>query len=157
MFDNLGKIIYTNELVKSEREISHIVIHCSATIEGHYYTAKDIHQWHLDRGWSGIGYHYVIGLAGDIKIGRDINENGAHVYGHNTNTIGICMIGGLGKDTEPKEDSFTKDEYMVLDDMLRKLMCMYPTAMILGHRDFPDVAKACPCMDVDDFIKGMEC
>ena len=157
MFENLSKLIYTNELVKSKREITHIVIHCSATIEGHYYNANDINRWHLDRGWSGIGYHYVIGLAGEIEIGRNVNYDGAHVYGENKDTIAICLIGGLGKDTDPKENSFTKDTFMVLDDMLRKLMCIYPKAKILGHRDFPDVAKACPCMDVADFISGMEC
>lgn len=157
MFDNLSKQIYTNELVKSTRDITHIVIHCSATIQGHYYNAQNIHQWHLDRGWLGIGYHYVLGLAGEIEIGRDVDKDGAGVYGHNKNVIHIVLIGGLGKDTEPKENSFTKDQFMVLDDMLRKLMCMYPKAKILGHRDFPNVAKACPCMDVTDFIKGIEC
>ena len=158
MFKDLGNVIYTNELVKSERDITHIVIHCSATVAGRHYDARTIHQWHKDgNGWSGIGYHYVVCTGGTIEIGRNVDYDGAHVYGHNANSIGICLIGGLGEDTEPRENAFTKDQYMVLDDMLRKMMCMYPKAKILGHRDFDGVKKACPCMDVADFITGMEC
>ena len=158
MFEDLSKLIYTNELVKSERDITHIVIHCAATVQGRYYNAADIHSWHKDgNGWSGIGYHYVVGLAGEIEIGRDIDYDGAHVKGHNQDTIGICLIGGLDENREPSATAFTKDQFMVLDDFIRKLMCMYPTAKILGHRDFEGVAKACPCFEVADFIEGMEC
>ena len=67
------------------------------------------------------------------------------------------MIGGLDANSNPKENAFTKDQYQVLDDFIRKLMCMYPTAKILGHRDFEGVSKICPCMEVSDFIKGMKC
>lgn len=156
-FKDLNTIINSNELIKSQRDITHIVIHCSATVRGRHYEARDIHRWHKDRGWSGIGYHYVVQAGGEIEIGRNVDYDGAHVKGHNTNTIGICLIGGLDEDREPIENGFTKDQYLVLDDMLRKLMCMYPTAKIMGHRDFPGVKKACPCMEVSKFIKGMEC
>ena len=158
MFEDLGKLIYTDELVRSERDITHIVIHCSATIGGHYFTVEDIHSWHKDdNGWSGCGYDYVLGLAGEIEIGRNVDYDGAHVRGHNADTIGICLIGGLDEDKQPSDVSFTKDQFMVLDDFIRKLMCMYPTAKILGHRDFEGVAKSCPCFEVSDFIQGMEC
>ena len=159
MFEHIGKYINTNELVKSKRDITHIVIHCSATIQGRHFDVHDIHGWHKapPRNWKGVGYHYILGVGGNIEIGRDIDFNGAHVKGKNVNTIGICLIGGLGEDGKPKENSFTKDQYLVLDDFIRKLMCMYPKAKVLGHRDFGGVKKSCPCFEVSDFIKDMKC
>ena len=157
MFEKLNTYTHSGLLEKSKRDITHIVIHCSATKQGIHYEAQDIHRWHKERSWSGIGYHYVIDVAGDTWIGRDVDHDGAHVKGHNKNTIGICLIGGLDEDGEPKENAFTKDQYLELDDILRTMMCMYPTAKVLGHRDFKGVKKQCPCMEVSEFIKGMEC
>lgn len=157
MFEKLGRTIYTNELIKSSRKIEHIVIHCDATKVSQHIEARDIHRWHKERGWAGIGYHYFIQDGGELEIGRDINKDGAHVLGHNKNTIAICISGGLDNDGEIKENSFTKDTIMVLDDMIRKIMCMYPDVPISGHRDFKGVKKACPCMDIAEFIEGIEC
>ena len=46
------------------RELNKIIIHCSATPEGRDVKADEIKQWHKDRGWSDIGYHFVIELDG---------------------------------------------------------------------------------------------
>jgi len=51
------------------RQIKEIHIHCSATREGQAITADTIRRWHLDRGWSDIGYHYIIGHQ-QIEFGR---------------------------------------------------------------------------------------
>ena len=57
------------------REINKIIIHCSATVEGVNVSAATIKRWHVQgRGWSDIGYHYVIGLDGAIEYGRPIKE-----------------------------------------------------------------------------------
>ena len=48
-----------------------IIIHCSATPRGVDYSAADIDKWHKQRGFRGIGYHYVIKLDGTIEKGRD--------------------------------------------------------------------------------------
>jgi hypothetical protein len=55
------------------RPIEEIIIHCSDTEEGLGYKANDIDNWHRDRGFEGIGYHYVIDLDGTIELGRDLN------------------------------------------------------------------------------------
>lgn len=156
MFKELGKYIYTDELVKSTRDIHTIVVHCLQTPVQRADSAEDVHKWHKDKGWSGIGYHYVIQADGTLQIGRDIDKQGAHVYKHNKGTIGVAMAGGMDWDGNIVENSFTKDTLMVLDDMLRKLMCMYPDAKVVGHREL-DPNRACPCMDIPEFIKGMEC
>jgi len=151
-FENLGMSIRTIDVENSTRQINEIVIHCSATVQGKYYDVFDIHRWHLDRGWSGIGYHYVVNLDGVISIGRNVNYVGAHVKGHNYNSIGICVIGGLGKDGNPKENSFTKDQMIHLEGLIRELKKLYPDAEVLGHRDFQGVKKSCPCMEVKELF-----
>ena len=81
------------------REIDKIIVHCSATKEGVDVSASTIDSWHKERGWRGIGYHYVIALDGKIEYGRNVNETGAHVRNHNRRSIGIeleqkyCDIG----------------------------------------------------------------
>ena len=155
-FEQLGKIINTKELVKSKRTITKIVIHCLQTPVQRADSAEDVHQWHLGNGWSGIGYHYVITADGTLQIGRDIDYNGAHTLGHNKNTLAVAIAGGMTVDKVIAENTFTKDTIIVLDDMIRKLMCMYPDVPVVGHREL-DENKSCPCMDIPDFIKGMEC
>lgn len=143
------------------RRITHIVIHCSATVEGKNFTAKDIDRWHKRRGWRGIGYHYVMGLDGTIEEGRPQWKIGAHVKGHNRHTIGICYIGGLDKRLAPK-DTRTIPQKKAMLALLWELKKTYKNAQIVGHRDFsPDLngngiiepfefIKACPCFDAKE-------
>lgn len=127
------------------REITEIIIHCSATPEGKHFTVEDIDRWHKARGWQGIGYHYVIYLDGSIHRGRDLNKIGAHCTGHNKNSIGICYIGGVDKNNKPK-DTRTEAQKESLEQLIKSLQCRFPNARLFGHRDFAN--KACPCYDV---------
>jgi len=72
-----------------------VILHCSATPDarsGHVNAAL-IDEWHKARGWSGIGYHYVVCRDGKIEVGRKEGSMGAHTKGHNRDTIGICYAG----------------------------------------------------------------
>lgn len=128
------------------RKIDYIVVHCTATPEGKDFKAKDIDKWHKQRGWKGIGYHYVIDLDGTIEKGRKEEEIGSHVAGYNKNSIGVVYVGGLDKNGNPK-DTRTEAQKEALWKLLTELLCKYPSAIIKGHRDFPNVSKACPCFD----------
>lgn len=141
----------------------YIVIHCSATRPSDNITTEDIRRWHTTpnpdgNGWSDIGYHLVIERDGTAVAGRDIRRRGAHVRGHNNDSIGICLIGGVhetemrGKWPAP-QNNFTHAQFARLEDELFKLRKVYPDAKILGHRDFPGVAKACPSFDVEDWLR----
>ena len=134
------------------RKINKIIIHCSATIEGQSITADTIDQWHKKRGWRGIGYHYVIGLDGLIEYGRMVDEIGAHVKGMNADSIGICYIGGLDADKEPK-DTRTLEQKESLLDLLKTLKRLHPDATIHGHNEFAN--KACPCFNVKKEYYGI--
>lgn len=135
------------------RVINHLVVHCSATREGQHFTAKDIDRWHRARGWRCIGYHYVILLDGTVEKGRPEDQAGAHVEGYNTHSIGICLIGGLSADGKTSKNTFTAAQFASLDKLLRELKGRYKTAEILGHRDFPNVRKDCPCFDVREWCR----
>lgn len=127
------------------RKINEIIIHCSATPEGRPHTAAHIDQWHRRRGFACIGYHYVIRLDGTVETGRPVGQYGAHCLGHNTNSIGVCYIGGLTKDGKHPKDTRTDKQKAALLQLLKSLKEQYPDAAIHGHRDF--AAKACPCFD----------
>ena len=134
------------------RKIKEIIIHCSATPEGKDFTVQDIDRWHRQRGWRGIGYHYVIYRDGSVHAGRSLQIVGAHCKGHNAMSIGICYIGGLSKDGKPK-DTRTPEQKQALKALVMKLKKDYPNATIHGHNEF--AAKACPCFDVrKEFADG---
>lgn len=148
------------------RDIKYIVLHCSATREGQRVTVAQIDQWHKARGFRKIGYHFVIGLDGQIHKGREIAEIGAHVTGNNSNSIGICYVGGLNAAGKPK-DTRTEEQRAAIFYLLQRLCEQFPKAQILGHRDFsPDLngngiiephewMKACPCFDAIDEYKDL--
>ena len=127
------------------RNIKEIIIHCSATPEGKDFTAAQIKQWHLARGFSDIGYHYVIYRDGSIHTGRDESVSGAHCTGHNTISIGVCYIGGVASDGKTPKDTRTEAQKKTLITLLRTLKARYPKATIHGHREFAN--KACPSFD----------
>ena len=130
------------------RKITHIVIHCSATPEGKDFDAADIDRMHKQRGWAGIGYHYVVKLDGTVEMGRPLEKVGAHVAGHNANSVGIVYIGGVAKDGKTAKDTRTPAQKTALRTIVAEMRRRFPEAKVLGHRDFPGVAKACPSFDV---------
>ena len=127
------------------RNITEIIIHCSATPEGREVSVKEIDGWHRQRGFRGIGYHYVVTLDGTVHAGRPLQEAGAHCRGHNKNSIGVCYIGGCDTRMRPK-DTRTSVQRTALRQLVSELRARYPTATVHGHREY--AAKACPCFDV---------
>lgn len=128
------------------RKINEIIIHCSATPEGKDFTVSDIDRWHKQRGWKGIGYHYVIYRNGSVHPGRNETEIGAHCVGHNANSIGVCYIGGCAKDGKTPKDTRTPEQRSALRNLVNQLKSKYPNATVHGHREF--AAKSCPSFDV---------
>jgi N-acetylmuramoyl-L-alanine amidase len=126
------------------RPITKIIVHCAATPEGREVSVAEIDRWHKERGFNGIGYHYVVGLDGTIHKGRDESLSGAHTTGHNKNSIGVCYVGGCDKKMNPK-DTRTPQQKASLLKLLKELKAKYPKATIHGHREF--AAKACPSFD----------
>lgn len=131
------------------RKIDELIIHCSDTVEGRDYTVEDIDRWHRQRGWDGIGYHYVIYRDGTIHRGRPLEQQGAHCYGHNATSIGICYIGGRSTDGCPK-DTRTLPQRQALRQLVAQLQAQWPGVKLYGHYHF--AAKACPCFKVPEAL-----
>ncbi len=136
------------------RSTNFLVIHCSATRPSQDIDAATIRKWHRANGWVDIGYHYVIKRDGTVERGRPEDVVGAHVAGHNSTSIGICLVGGVTeKDHREPENNFTEAQFEALRKLLTDLRTRYPKAIIQGHRDFPRVAKACPSFDARAWAK----
>ena len=130
-----------------------IVVHCTATRGKMDVGAADVRKWHKAQGWSDIGYHYVLRRNGQIEKGRAQDAIGSHVKGHNHNSVGVCLVGGIGDNSWMPTDNFTPAQWKSLVALTKKLVKDYPNAKVLGHRDFPKVAKACPCFDAKAWAK----
>ena len=137
----------------NKRTIKELIVHCSATPEGKDYSVDTIRQWHLQRGFSDIGYHYVIYRDGSIHIGRDESIIGAHCTGHNTNSIGVCYIGGCASDGKTPKDTRTLQQKESLLSLLKTLKVKYPNAKIYPHYKF--AAKACPSFNAEEEYKNI--
>lgn len=146
------------------RTITKIVVHCSATPPSRDVGVREISAMHKDRGFKEVdgtycGYHWVIRRDGRIEHGRKESSVGAHVQGHNANSIGICLAGGIDA-AGRSENNFTEAQFAALRQLLGEVIDRYPKAELFGHRDLsPDKdgdgvverhewLKDCPCFDV---------
>lgn len=138
------------------RKIDKIILHCAATPEGKDFTIKDIRNWHLQRGFSDIGYHFVIYRDGTVHRGRPVDFAGAHTLGQNQYSIGICYIGGCAADGKTPKDTRTHEQRFALFKLVYELMQKYnlPVSNVFGHREFAN--KACPSFDMNIFRKELQ-
>ena len=105
-------------------------------------------------GWSDVGYHFIIRRDGGLEDGRPLTRNGAGVKGHNSNNIHICMVGGTNSDGKAV-NNFTHEQFHALYALIIELAHKYKVKQekICGHRDYPNVAKDCPCFDVREWLQ----
>ena len=137
----------TLQLLATNRPISEIIWHCTATPEGKDFTVADVRAWHKARGWSDIGYHYVVYRDGRIMPGRPVGQIGAHCEGHNTGTIGCSYIGGLSADGKTAKDTRTPAQRASMLWLTRHLIAKHRgIKRVTGHNQY--AAKACPSFDV---------
>jgi hypothetical protein len=128
-----------------EMKIHTIVIHYSATYPDAHVDRAVIDQWHRDRGFREIGYHWVITRDGTLQEGRPEGTLGAHVRGNNSGTIGICWAGGLERTSGPNVGVWnpTPQQETVLVQLIHDIQKRHPSATrVIGHKDL--VATECP-------------
>jgi len=130
-----------------KRKINKLIVHCTATPEYREIDITDVRRWHIEeRGWSDVGYHFLVLLDGTIQKGRPLERSGAHTKGHNHDSIGVAYVGGMSADGEQSapKDTRTEEQKEALVDLLCELRLSYG-GEIYGHRDFS--SKACPSFD----------
>jgi N-acetylmuramoyl-L-alanine amidase len=140
-----------------------IYVHCTATREGVPYSVADIDRWHRDRGWCCIGYHRVVLLDGSDVPGRDpdgdgdvVEHVGAHVYGHNKDSLAVVYVGGVAADGRTPKDTRTPAQKAALLRRVRAWMATFdiPIQKVLGHYE-TDPNKACPSFNMDEFRREL--
>lgn len=138
--------------MKTTRYVDTLIIHCADTYPDMNIGVKEIRDWHVkERGWRDIGYHFVIRRDGVIEKGRPLDYIGAHVKGHNKGSIGVCLVGGRGKDDKPK-NNFTAPQWISLDIIIGQFLKEYPRGKIHGHNEF-EKGKTCPNFDVQKYLE----
>lgn len=147
-------------LTHNGKPVETIFIHCSATrpdwLLGRPLSEKvaEIRRWHVQqRKWSDIGYHYVIDRNGQIAQGRAEHVPGAHVEGHNSGSIGVCLIGGHGSSANDAfEDHFTTAQEVALRNLIEEISERMPIKRVRGHNEVAN--KACPGFSVARWHAG---
>jgi N-acetylmuramoyl-L-alanine amidase len=136
------------------RNITHIVIHCTAT--GQDAKVESIKRyWKENLGWKQVGYHHMIEANGKDNQLLSIAHPSNGVKGHNASIINLCYIGGVDKFGKPI-DNRTPEQKATLLKLIRTYKGMFPNAIVQGHKDFPGVSKACPCFDVKAEYKSLK-
>ena len=133
------------------RTINEIIFHCSATKPSMNIGADWIRELHIkEKGYNDIGYHFVVRRNGAIEDGRPMGIVGAHCLNHNTNTIGVCLVGGIDINGKP-ENNFTPEQFESAQLLTNSLVDLLPSIKKLsGHKDYAQ--RACPCFEVKDKI-----
>lgn len=121
------------------RKICKHIIHCSDSLDG---DVTVIRQWHRARGWKDIGYHFVIRRDGEIEMGRPLDVVGAHCEGHNTDSVGTCLVGRV---------AFAPVQLKALEKLDKMLRALFPGITLYGHREF-NTNKTCPNCDVHEVL-----
>jgi hypothetical protein len=145
--------------VSNARPWRYIVIHHSATKDGN---AVQFDAQHRQRGWDGLGYHFVIdngcgGADGRIEVGSrwKTQKQGAHTGGtpdneYNEHGIGICLVGNFTRRMP------TPAQMVSLHRLVGYLAANYAVAPgnIIGHCDAPDAATQCPGAALHGYVVG---
>ncbi len=142
-----------------DKPVDTIFVHCSATRPEWLGNsplsekAAEISRWHKSKGWTTIGYHWLIDRDGAVMAGRPETAVGAHAANHNKGSIGVCLIGGHGSS---ETDDFSKNYTPAQEDALRRLIDgikgRAAIKRVRGHNEV--AAKACPGFNVGRWLAG---
>ena len=131
------------------RNINTLIVHCAYTPPSMDIGVDEIRKWHLNRGWDDVGYHFVIRRDGTIETGRSMNKPGAHAKGHNLNSIGVCLVGGMSEDSQQSECNYTKAQWRALEELCDAMIEVHSIGSIIGHNQVSQ--KPCPCFNVAEW------
>jgi hypothetical protein len=130
-----GWLVYDQPL---EKVYQRIIVHHSALplTDG----PREIQRLHMEeKGFADIGYQFLIGREGQLYEGRALNVRGAHTYGANYGSLGICLLGNF-EEIQP-----APVQLAVLKTFLSDMVTRYPLLTSLaGHRDYNPGTTLCP-------------
>lgn len=135
------------------RSIKKIIVHVADTPDTLDIGAAEIRQWHTDppprgNGWSDIGYHKVVRKGGILEDGRPESRAGAHVRGHNADSLAICWVGR--NDCQESQKASMKKQ-------IKEWLTKYGLSIsdVYGHKELAS-GKTCPNLDMDEFRRYLQ-
>ena len=141
------------------RKIDEVIVHCAATRPEWWSDrsveekAREVRDWHLGRGFKDIGYHWLIDRDGTVVKGREESATGAHVKGHNSNSIGVCLFGGHGSSKDDTfEEHFTPEQAAALRQLIAEIEQRHTITKVSGHNEYAN--KACPGFNVKSWLNS---
>ena len=148
----------------ASREITEVVTHWTAHfLNQGYVGSEDIEKIHLQKGFSTIGYHYVIKRDGSLQRGRPINREGAHALenGHNKYSIGVAFVAGYNCNSGNPNylnyvsaESITGEQWKTLDQFLKAFYVVWPGGQVWGHNDTDPGNKIDPGIDMVQYVQN---
>lgn len=152
------------ELRSTKRSITTVIAHWTGTYTNQDIGSENVNQWHVDRGWAGCGYHYIIRRDGKLQRGRPLNRQGAHAgatdISFNPRSIGIAFAGGYNCPSgTPNPNKFISAESLTTKQMATFEMFMgtfyqaYPGGQAFGHSDVDNKGKVDPGFDVPEYVR----
>ena len=135
------KYDYSNHPYFNKMTLHHAAGWGAKTLDEGKAAVKSIQEFHQDgRGWSDIGYHFLVDMAGNIYQGRPETVLGAHVGGANTGNIGVCMLGCYHppETSIPCFDEMTYSSEQSLIKLYAWISDTYDVEpkLLKGHRDY---------------------
>ena len=125
-------------------QITKLIVHHSASPR--HFTVEDVREWHLAKGWSDIGYHWVIEEDGSIQLGRNAGRIGAHCRKHNATSVGVCV---MGNNCEPGQE-WLPVQVEGLKELIYSVSLVIPGIATMGHGQL--AATACPGVDLKTLV-----
>ena len=140
--------------MKPLKQVSLLIVHCSATRCDRPFSVESLIATGEAR-FGQVSYHYYVRRNGDVVPLLPESVQGVHARHYNYCSLGICYEGGLDEKGRAV-DTRTPAQKASLYQLLKNLREDYPDARIMGHRELPHVAKACPCFDASAEYKELQ-
>ena len=146
------------DMGSAQRDISEIIVHWSETFSNANLTGAELTTL---TGKGTNAYHYIIKRDGSIERGIPIKSAGNHTPGHNSYSIGVCLIGGVAAATEDQglnerksASNITRSQYNTLYQIMRVFYTQYPGGQALGHSEV-DGNEDDPGFEVRDYVYNL--
>lgn len=111
-------------------------------------SADDIHSWHLNNGWAGIAYHFLVRKDGTIYSGRPEDKIGGHTSGHNSYSIGICFEGNF------QTESMSQAQKKAGIELVSYLKNKYKINKVMRHKDYCNTDCPGANFPFNDIVNG---
>lgn len=132
--------------MRRRTKTEYVIVHCSANVRS---TVETVRRTHKQRGFSDVGYHFLISKDGTVHTGRAEHLQGAHCIGRNHDSIGICLLGHFDLEEVPSAME------TALEELVADLRTKYPIGRVQCHTDYKPT-KTCPGVNAYPIVRRLD-